>query len=541
MTNVEYALDENQTIVSTTDQKGRITYANPYFIEVSGYTEEELIGAPHNILRHPDMPPSAFADLWASIKSGLPWRGLVKNRRKNGDHYWVLAHVTPVVENGRTVGYMSVRTKPDRALVAAVDKLYKQEKASPGSLILRQGRVFRSRWHRGLVAALEIPIGLRLGLTFVLLLGAIAALGWAAASPETIMRTGLAGWLAAFAGAVFMAVGGFWLYVAKAMVAPLKTAVGFAQRIAGGDLTATIATERADEVGQLTRALSQLNVNLHSLVGDIRTNFATMLGAAHQIAGGTSDLSGRTDSQAAALEQTAATIEQITSAVRQNANHSTQCDGMANGALISAEKGGTIVTKVVETIAEISSSSQKISDIIGIINGIASQTNLLALNAAVEAARAGEAGRGFAVVATEVRNLAQDSANAASEIKKLIDDAAEKVKAGTVLAQEAGTAMQDILASIRSVSGIMNDISLASNEQSSGIEQVNTAVTHLDEVTQQNAALVEQTTRSTRSLEEQGAKLMQALKVFKLGGKEKAAQPAQTPARAPAAKGRKAA
>jgi len=537
VSNVEFIVDEKQSIVSTTDHKGKITYANPYFIEVSGYSEEELLGAPHNILRHPDMPPSAFADLWTSIKAGLPWQGVVKNRRKNGDYYWVLAHVTPIIEDGKAVGYMSVRTKPSRAQVEAAAGLYKQEKEKLGSLVLGQGRVFKSRWHKRFTAMMEVPIGLRLGLTFALLLGAVGILGWAAASPEAVIQTGLAGWLGAFAATVFVAVGGFWLYVAQAIVSPLKQAMTFAQRIAGGDLTASVATQRGDEIGQLTRALSQLNANLHSVVGDIRRNFGNMLAAAHQISGGTTDLSGRTDSQAAALEETAASIDQITAKVKQNAGHSSEGDGMANTALASAEKGGTIVTKVVETIADINESSQRISDIVGIINGIASQTNLLALNAAVEAARAGEAGRGFAVVATEVRNLAQSSANAASEIKKLIEESAEKVKVGTVLAHDAGAAMQDILASIRNVSGIMNEISVASNEQSSGIEQVNSAVNHLDEVTQQNAALVEQTTRSTRRLEEQGAKLMQALSVFKLGRKDDAATtPLKMPARQPSAK-----
>lgn len=542
VTNVEYEIDPHQSIVTTTDLQGNITYANPYFIEASGYSEQELIGAPQNILRHPDMPPSAFADMWASIKAGLPWRGVVKNRRKNGDYYWVLANVTAVVENGKAVGYISVRTKPSRAQVDAAAGLYKQEKDKPGSLILRQGRVFKSRLHRGLTSLMEVSIGVRLGLTFSLLLGAVGVLGWAAASPETIMHAGLAGWLAAFAATVFVAVGAFWFYVARGLVAPLKQAVAFSQRMAGGDLAAVIATERGDEIGQMIRALCQLNTNLHSIVGDIRFNFGTMLNAAQQIASGNTDLSARTDSQAAALEETAASIEEITSAVRQNAEHSTHGDGVANNALASAEKGGMIVTKVVETIADISNSSQKISDIVGIINGIASQTNLLALNAAVEAARAGEAGRGFAVVATEVRNLAQSSAAAASQIKQLIEESVNKVSAGTVLARDAGTAMQDILTSIRNVSGIMNEISLASSEQSTGIDQVNTAVTQLDEVTHQNAALVEQAAASTLSLEQQGRKLMQALAVFKLGRKDEAAVAApKAPARAPARPKRRAA
>ena len=535
VTNVEYELDPQQSIVTTTDLHGNITYANPYFIEASGYAQDELIGAPQNILRHPDMPAAAFADLWGSIKAGLPWQGVVKNRRKNGDHYWVLANVTPVVEANKAVGYISVRTKPSRSQIDAAAALYKRDMDEPGSLILRQGRVFKSRLGRLLTSLMEVSLGLRLGLTFSLLLGAIGILGWAAWSPETVVRMGLSAWLAAFAATVFVAVGAFWFFMMTDVIVPLRQAVKISQRMASGDLTAEITTQRGDEIGQMIRALRQLNTNLYSIVGDIRINFGTMLSAAQQIASGNTDLSARTDSQAAALEETAASIEQITSAVKQNAEHSTHGDGLANNALASAEKGGAIVTKVVETIADISESSRKISDIVGIINGIASQTNLLALNAAVEAARAGEAGRGFAVVATEVRSLAQRSATAATEIRQLIEESVNKVSTGTVLARDAGAAMQDILASIRNVSGIMNEISLASSEQSTGIDQVNTAVTQLDEVTHQNAALVEKAAASTLSLEDQGLKLMQALSVFKLGRNNDAAAAApKTPARAPA-------
>ncbi|MCK9908211.1 methyl-accepting chemotaxis protein [Microbacteriaceae bacterium K1510] len=542
VTNNEYELDARQSIVTTTDLQGNIVYANPYFVEASGFAESDLIGAPQNIVRHPDMPTAAFADLWSSIKAGLPWRGMVKNRRRNGDYYWVLANVTPIIEDGKAVGYMSVRTKPNRKQIEAAATLYKQEKDKPGSLILRQGRVFKSRWHRALVALMEMPLGLRLGLSFALLLGAITIFGAAAASLDTVQRMGLGPWLVAFAAMLFAAVGGLWYFVAKDIVAPLTQAVTLAQRMAGGDLTADITTDRGDEIGQMIRALCQLNTNLHSIVGDIRLNFHTMLHAAQQIAVGNNDLSGRTDSQAAALEETAASIEEINAAVKQNADHSSQGDEMAHTALSSTEKGGSIVMKVIDTIADISQSSNKISEIVGIINGIANQTNLLALNAAVEAARAGEAGRGFAVVATEVRELAQRSATAAMNIKQLIEESVSRVNAGTILARDAGTAMEEILASIRGVSRVMGDISSASHEQSTGIDQVNTAVTQLDEVTQQNAAMVEKAAAATRDLEEQGRKLMQALTVFKLGRKDTAmATTMPAPLRTPAGIKRKAA
>jgi methyl-accepting chemotaxis protein len=247
-------------------------------------------------------------------------------------------------------------------------------------------------------------------------------------------------------------------------------------------------------------------------------NVGNTLAATRQLASGNVDLSSRTDSQAAALEETAASMEELTSAVKQNADHSRQGDEVAANAVTTAQKGGAIVDKVVTTIADISESSSKIADIVGIINGIASQTNLLALNAAVEAARAGEAGRGFAVVATEVRSLAQRSAAAATEIRQLIEASVEKVNAGTNLANDAGVVMQEVLEAVNQVTGLLNEISSASVEQSSGIGQVNDAITHMDQVTQQNAELVERAATATGGLLEQGQKLMQALTIFKLKG-----------------------
>jgi aerotaxis receptor len=528
VTDIEFALNEAETIVSTTDLNGNIEYANTYFVEVSGYTEAELIGAPQNILRHPDMPATAFADLWSTIKAGLPWRGLVKNRRKNGDYYWVLANVTPVIENGKPIGYMSVRTKPSRLQVELATRLYAQERAKPGSVKLCQGQPVLSRKVAlPFISSLSLASQVRLFFAFALL--AIGALGWLAWSSPVVVASGLQAWVGALAGAFAVVTALFWRFLARNVVTPLRGALRVAQLMAGGDLTGVIETDRTDDIGQMIRAMAQLNTNLHSIVGDIRNSFNDILRTTSQLASGNVDLSARTDSQAAALEQTAASMEELTSAVKQNADHSKAGDGVASTALSTAEKGGAIVTKVVTTIAEISESSRKISDIVGIINGIASQTNLLALNAAVEAARAGEAGRGFAVVATEVRSLAQRSAQAATEIRQLIETSVEKVNAGTVLANDAGAVMQEILAAVNRVTGLMTEISSASVEQSTGIGQVNEAVTQMDEVTQQNAALVEQATVATAGLEQKSTKLMQALAVFKLTRHQK--EPASDAAR----------
>lgn len=540
VTNVEYLLSETQTIVSTTDLKGNIKYANSYFVEVSGYVEEELIGAPQNILRHPDMPATAFADLWSTIKAGLPWRGLVKNRRKNGDFYWVLANVTPVFEYGKPVGYMSVRTKPSRAQVELATRLYAQERAKPGSVALCQGQPVLSRkFELPIIKSMSLASRVRLFFSFALI--AIAGLGWVAWSSPIVVAEGLQSWVGALVGGTLALTALFWRYLARNVVAPLQGTLRFAQLMAGGDLTGVIETDRTDDIGQMIRAMAQLNTNLHSIVGDIRNSFDDMLFSTRQLSSGNVDLSARTDSQAAALEQTAASMEELTSAVKQNADHSKTGDGVATNALATAEKGGVIMTKVVTTIAEISESSSKIADIVGIINGIASQTNLLALNAAVEAARAGEAGRGFAVVATEVRSLAQRSAQAATEIRQLIETSVEKVNAGTVLANDAGAIMQEILAAVNRVTGLMTEISSASVEQSTGIGQVNIAVTQMDEVTQQNAALVEQATVATAGLEQKGNKLMQALGVFKLTAKQSPAPANAKPGRQSASVSRKAA
>ncbi|MBS0245247.1 MAG: PAS domain-containing protein [Proteobacteria bacterium] len=506
----EFPLAEGKTIVSTTDLHGNITYANTYFIEVSGYTEEELIGAPQNILRHPDMPATAFKNLWDTIKAGQPWRGLVKNRRNSGEYYWVLANVTPVIENGKPVGYMSVRTKPTRQQVDLATKLYAQERAKPGSVKLCQGQVVTSSW-TSFDFIQRYSMTTRTRVIMAMLLASIAIVGGVS------FAQGLPWWVGATAGFALALAGSVWFYLERNILGPIKEAVRVAQRMAGGDLTSQIVTTRTDEIGQLIRATAQLNTNLHSIVGDIRNNFSDILSATGQLSSGNHDLSERTDSQAAALEETAASMEELTSAVKQNADNSRDGDEFATNAQQMAEKGSTIVGDVVSTIAEISESSNKIADIVGIINGIAYQTNLLALNAAVEAARAGEAGRGFAVVATEVRSLAQRSAAAATDIRQLIETSVAKVKHGTVLANNAGTAMHEIVTAVGRMTGLMADIANASNEQSTGIAQVNDAVMQMDQVTQQNAAQVQEAAAATDSLGQRSNKLMQALEVFKLG------------------------
>lgn len=520
VTNVEYQLSDSETIVSTTDLQGNITYANPYFIQVSGFSEDELIGAPQNILRHPDMPVEAFADLWSTIKSGMPWTGVVKNRCKNGDFYWVLANVTPVIENGKPVGYMSVRTKPTRDQVEQASRVYQQiKRGNADGIAIRQGTAVRSGLIDKVAALNNISLSQRIGISMAAIMLIIAALGvmsWSSAS-----GAGQHYWISALSTNGIMVALLSWYSFTRRIVEPLAEAIRATQKMAGGDLTGQIETSRGDAMGQLLRSLRQLNVNLHSIIGDVRSNFDQISIATKEIASGNMDLSRRTESQASSLEETASSMEQFAATVQGNTSNSIKANELAGTASVIAESGGKVVAEVVATMGEISSSSKKIVDIIGIIEGIAFQTNILALNAAVEAARAGEQGRGFAVVATEVRNLAQRSSTAAKEIKQLIDLSVEKVDAGTHLAERAGTTMIEIISSVRHVASIMSEIAAASREQSDGIGQVNNAVTQMDEVTQQNAALVEEAAAASISLEEQTIKVVQAIAVFHLKGSAK--------------------
>jgi methyl-accepting chemotaxis protein len=319
------------------------------------------------------------------------------------------------------------------------------------------------------------------------------------------------------------------VWLANNITRPLATAVELAKRVAQGDLTARIVVESKDETGELMAALMDMNASLVRIVGEVRAGTGNIATAASQIASGNLDLSSRTEEQASSLEETASSLEELTATVKQNADNSRQANGLALSASEIAVKGGGVVSKVVDTMGAINESAKKIVDIIAVIDGIAFQTNILALNAAVEAARAGEQGRGFAVVAAEVRNLAQRSAAAAKEIKVLIGDSVEKVDAGTRLVDQAGATMHEIVDSIKRVTEIMGEITIASQEQSAGIEQVNQAISQMDQVTQQNAALVEEAAAAAESMQGQAGKLSEMVGIFKLSAHEQTLQPLQAP------------
>ena len=318
---------------------------------------------------------------------------------------------------------------------------------------------------------------------------------------------------------IFAAIAGcvIALYISNSITQPLNEAVKIADTVASGDLTARIEVQSQDETGKLMQSLRNMNDSLKEIVGQVRGSGETLATAASEIAAGNQDLSSRTEQQASSLEETASSMEELTSTVRQNGNNAQQANNLAVSASNVAIKGGAIVSEVVKTMGVINESSKKMVEIINVIDGIAFQTNILALNAAVEAARAGEQGRGFAVVATEVRSLAQRSASAAREIKTLIDDSVDKIESGSKLVNNAGETMTEIVGSIRSVTDIMGEIAAATREQVDGIEQVNQAVSQMDQVTQQNAALVEEAAAAAESMQNQTNALVQLVSVFKIG------------------------
>ena len=336
-------------------------------------------------------------------------------------------------------------------------------------------------------------------------------------------------------GVLSVALGALFSWIlARSVTVPLAQASHLAERVAEGDLSAPVPPHGTDEVGALMSSLQRMQSNLAGVVGNVRRSSESVSNASAEIAQGNSDLSARTEHQASALEQTAASMEELNSAVRHNADNARQANQLALTASQVAAQGGAVVGEVVETMKGINEASRKISDIISVIDSIAFQTNILALNAAVEAARAGEQGRGFAVVASEVRSLASRSAEAAKEIKGLINASVERVERGTELVDKAGETMNEVVGSIRRVTDIMGEISAASNQQSAGVAQVGEAVTSMDQTTQQNAALVEQMAAAASSLRNQAHELVQAVAVFKLSADQQQGHTLHVRASAPA-------
>jgi aerotaxis receptor len=501
---VEYILQDDETVVSKTDLYGNITYVNRDFVKVSGFSAEELIGAPQNIVRHPDMPTQAFADLWHTIKCGKAWTGLVKNRCKNGNYYWVEANVAPVFENGAIIGYSSIRTKPARDLVAAAEYAYGAIRNGSQGIKIRDGNTLKR-------SCFSLSVRNKIALSFAL----IVVLFFAnfLANSINLPQHEVCSQLVSALGIAVSLCCGYLVY--RSVVQSQARARNAITRMSDGDLSGKIVGAADDD---LLQSLRVLQTNMKLLIGQIKEATAVVNAGASEIASSNAELSVRTESQASSLAATASSMEQLTHTVKQNADNAREADRLAMSASDTVAKGGQAVSQVSVTMGSIKASSGKIADIIGVIDEIAFQTNILALNAAVEAARAGEQGRGFAVVASEVRSLAQHSALAAKEIKSLIADAGRQVEAGTSLAASAGQTMQHAVSSVQKVAAYVANITSASQQQSQGIELANQAINRMDKLTQENAALVEQASAAAQDVQNQADQLAQLVNAFKLVG-----------------------
>lgn len=724
VTDHEVMMDKGDILVTRTNLKGIITYVNQAFIDISGFSKEELIGKNHNVVRHPDMPAAAFEDLWDCCKEGKPWTAPVKNRTKNGDYYWVEANVTPVYKNGRVDEFLSVRYAPSRQQISTAEDLYRQLNANKveirpkgmalvlknvkecslelKAVVISTGFLFPSLYFMWLLFQqgnmpvlggvavfniLAILLGYRMVKDFrvalekvistsfqladgryrtpidldrndqigdmykavygmqVKLNGDLSHTKEVAAESTRIKQAldnvsscvmvadnnldiiymnstvqemfnnaeadiqkelpefkadqllganidqfhkkpahqrGLVAGLKSTLKANLVIGGRHMDFVANPVTNENGVRIGtvvewldrthevkieqeiesIVEGVKAGQLDSRI--EMADKEGffeKLSSGINELTDGIDSVFSDVSSTMQSMAtgdlnnridsdyqgvyldcknninasidkiaeivgevndsaefinNSAQEIASGNNNLSHRVEQQAANLEETASSMEELTSTVKNNADNAQQANQVATSARQLAEKGGEVVTSAVAAMQEINVSSNKIAEIIGVIDEIAFQTNLLALNASVEAARAGEQGRGFSVVATEVRNLAQRSATAAKESKELIQTSVQKVRSGTEFVNETGKSLNEIVTGVKKVGDIVAEIAAASVEQSQGIEQVNQAVSQMDEITQQNAALAEQASASSVSMSEQSTSMSQILAFFKV-------------------------
>ncbi|HCB2601449.1 TPA: methyl-accepting chemotaxis protein [Citrobacter koseri] len=503
VTQKEYLLNNKTTLLSTTDKDSHITYANSAFIDASGFNETQLMGKPHNIIRHPDMPSAAFADMWHTILQGDSWTGLVKNRRQNGDHYWVRANVTPVWQNEKLMGYISVRTVPSRDEVSHSEQLYQKiNNNGIKGFRLFKGIIIR----RGALSWLSMFKWLSVSqrVNYALAITSLAALLFIFLPVPPAIQ----------GGSIVVLFLLLAIYLKVQICQPVNTLLVQMEKVVSGRKPDNCHLQRVDEIGMLMRLVNQSGLNLRSLVDDVSTQISGIQAISQRVSQEGTALQSRSEETSADLQQTAAAIEEIGSAVQQTADTAAQTMTMADSTSANATEGGHIMKQTITMMQAISRDNSQIVDIIGVIDSIAFQTNILALNAAVEAARAGESGRGFAVVAAEVRNLAQHSASAAKEIKQLIEKNVTNVNTGVQMVEQTETHLTGMIDDVLQMSTMIKEISLATREQTLALEQINNSISRIGSMTDNNAEMVEQVTDAAGDLTGRASRLQQAVQVF---------------------------
>ncbi len=505
VSNIEKHLSDDDFIVSKTNLKGQISYVNRTFSEISGYSVEELLGQPHNIIRHPDMPTAAFEDLWQTLKRGHSWQGYVKNRCKNGDYYWVEANANPIWENGKITGYMSMRTRASREQIRDAEQVYRlfNEGRAKG-LAFREGKLVRTGvagwWNRlsGIELQYRIMGGSALMALLVLWLAGqrIVEVQLRSVVPADYVVFAVLGLLLAWSAWVGLRIG-------LVMMRGIREVIVLSQVIAAGDIRLSSSTANQDDVGQLRHAINIMAGNIASLVTDVRQEARALNDSSGMISRSAEDLSQRANEQAASVSRTTHSVTEMSASIQRNSENAKQTGSMAMQASKQAAEGGEAVQQTLLAM-------KRIAEKISIIDDIAYQTNLLALNAAIEAARAGEAGRGFAVVAAEVRKLAERSRLAAMEID-------EVARSSVGQAETTGELLNSLVPSINRTSALVQEITVAGAAQSTGVIEIRDAMGQLDGITRQNAEGSERLALTAGQLAEQAQQISRLVNEFKLG------------------------